>query len=228
MSSAAQSLFDPSKLGRKSAPPPEAGADGLFAERRAPLGSQVNVRMGNVLSMRQAPAFDAPVVPICANADRKDGGAGKSALPFRIKAYQDARLRIEWRNHPTLEFDTLWAHLADTDGRGCDGWLRIDTPYVLEPHTGDYAASPLKQWNDRLHDESASVGTAITLRSSVMLGLTPFGPGNVGCLAGTEVVKTGEARHDGPRVAFKVRVTKGSATNYCRTGSIGWIRGDAL
>lgn len=226
MSSSAQALFDPSKVGRKKPPPPEAGADGLFSDLRAPLGSRVNVLMGNVLTIRQAPAFDAPVVPICANADKHDGWVYQDR-PFQIKAYADARLRIEQRGHPAREFDTLWAHLADTVGRGCEGWVRIDAPYVLEPHTGDYAASLLKHWNDRLHDESASAGATITLRSKVMLGLTPFREGNVFCGPGAEVVKTGEMRSDGPRVAYKVRVTKGD-TPSCRTGSIGWLRGDAI
>lgn len=238
MSSNAQALFDASKVGRKNPPPPEAGPDGLFADRRAPLGSTIYVRDGNVLTMRQAPSFDAPVVLICANADRhtpwrpaesKGVGTDGTRYEFQLKAYQDARLRIERRGQPTLEFDTLWAHLVDTAGQGCDGWLRIDTPYVLEPHTGDYAASPLKQWSDRLHDEGASVGGAITLRSSVGLAPTPFGSPNIVCLAGTEVIKTGETKSDGPRgVAFKARVTKGSNGHGCRTGSVGWLRGDAL
>ncbi len=75
-------------------------------------------------------------------------------------------LRIEQRNRPTREFDALWAHLVDTDGRGYEGWLRIDTPYVLEPHTGDYAASLVKLWNDRLRDESRAA-SAIRLAGAV-------------------------------------------------------------
>lgn len=238
MNATAQALFDASKVGRKTPPPPEAGPDGLFADRRAPLGSTIYVREENVRTMRQAPSFDASAVPICAEADRhtpwrpsesKGVGTAGTRYEFQLKAYRDARLRIERRGHPTLEFDTLWAHLTDTAGQGCDGWLRIDAPYVLEPRTGDYAASPLKQWNDRLHDEAASVGGAITLRSTVGLAPMPFGSPNIVCLAGTELIKTGETKSDGSRgVAFKVRVTKGSNGHGCRVGGVGWLREDAL
>lgn len=79
-----------------------------------------------------------------------------------------------------------------------------------------------------LHDESASAGAAITLQSSVGLGPMTFGSPNMVCLAGTEVIKTGETKSDGPRVAFKVRVTKGGNGHGCLTGDIGWLRGDAL